>query len=378
MEPKIPCSTGIFSLQKLSDEEVYSKLKEADEKKLWNLAATGVYEARKYSDGEGVSIVLLNSGVDYEHPEIKSCFNENLKGKNFVYWKYDERGKPIPDNNQYANKVCDYSGHGTLNAGIIASKSFGIAPKVKLYSLKIADEHGKIDEMETLEESLNWCLEKRDMLGLDIINMSLGFSYTEFFRSDEIANKFQEILNRGIFVVASIGNGGTLGPTYPACLDDIISVGSVNINLEHSGFSEVNHKLKICALGEEQINDFPEKGIFSLNKTGDQSELPYASCCGTSVATPHVTGILALGLSYLKKQERKYSREEVQQILLNSAKAIPTTAQALKDIARKLCLYDIKLRIRPEEIKKMVFGRGLVHAENFLKELRKNLSQRRG
>lgn len=372
MKLEIQCTTGNFSFLNISDDEIISKLKEADEKRLWNLAVTGVYEARKYSDGEGVNIILLNSGVDYTHPEIKSCFDEKLKGKNFVYWTYDAKGKPISDKNQFSDKGCDYSGHGTFNTGIIAGSSVGIAPKVRLYYLKIADEYGKIDEMQTFEEALKWCIEKKDTLGIDIINMSLGFPYAKFFQSDNISNTFQEIADRGIFIVASIGNGGTLGPTYPACLEDIISVGSVNKKLEHSGFSEVNHKLKICAPGEEEIYDVPEKGIFSLNKIESQSALPYASCCGTSVAAPHVTGILALGLSYLKKQKIEYTREEVQQILLSSAKNIPVTAQTLKETAKKLCLYDIKPRIRPEEIKKMIFGRGLVHAGNFIKNLGKN------
>ena len=363
------CTTGNLPFLDISDEEIFSKLKEADEKRLWNLTVTGVYEARKYSDGEGVNIILLNSGVDYEHPEIKSCFDKNLKGENFVYWRYNQIGKPIPDDNQYANRGCDYSGHGTFNTGIIASNNLGISPGVRLYYLKVADEYGKIDEIETLEEALNWCIKKKDNLGIDIINISLGFPYATFFRNAGISDKFQELLDKGAFIVASIGNGGTLGPTYPACLENIISVGSVNKNLEHSGFSEVNPMLKICAPGEEKIKELPEKGIFSLNKTEDKSALPYASCCGTSVAAPHVTGILALGLSYLRKQKIQHTREEVQQILLNSTKSIPVTAQTLKDIAKKLGLYNFKPRIRPEEIKKMVFGNGLVHADNFLKEL---------
>lgn len=371
MKPRIPCSTGIFSLDELSDEEIFLKLKEADEKRLWNLEVTGVYEARKYSDGESVNIVLINSGVDYDHPEIKSCFDEKLKGENFVSWRYTKNGKTVEDDN-FRGKGGDYSGHGTFNAGVIASNSFGISPKVRLYSLKIADEQGKAAGIESLEEALNWCIKKRDTLRIDIINMSLGFPYAHFFQSDNVLTQFQELLNKEIFIVASIGNGGTLGPTYPAYLDDIISVGSVNKRIEHSGFSEVNHKLKICAPGEEDAYDYPKKGIFSLNKIENQAALPYASCCGTSVAAPHVTGILALGLSYLRKHKAQYTREKVQQILLNSTKDIPVIAQTLKDIAKKLGIYDFKSRIRPEEIKKMVFGRGLVHAGNFLKELRKN------
>lgn len=369
MKPNMPCSTGIFSLDKLSDEEICSKLKEADERRLWNLAATGVYEARKYSAGEEVNIVLINSGVDYEYPEIKSCFDEKLKGENFVSWKYINRNMVKDDN--FRKKGGDYSGHGTFNAGIIASNSFGISPKARLYSLKIADEQGKAAGIESLEEALNWCIKKRDTLKIDIINMSLGFPYAYFFQSDNALTQFQELLNKEVFIVASIGNGGTLGPTYPACLDDIISVGSVNKKLEHSGFSEVNHKLKICAPGEEDVNDYPNKGIFSLNNTEDKSKLPYASCSGTSVAAPHVTGILALGLSYLKKHKSQYTRKKVQQILLSSAKHIPVIEQTLKDIAKKLCMYDFKPRIRPEEIKKMMFGSGLVNAEQFLKELSK-------
>ena len=113
----------------LSRDDIEKLKKEAENKDLWNLKMVGAYEAQEISRGEGVTIAIINSGVDSNHPEISDRFGEN-KGINLVFWYYDNDGNLVVDEKGLPKVKEDYdpgiinddNAHGTAIAGIVLEK----------------------------------------------------------------------------------------------------------------------------------------------------------------------------------------------------------------------------------------------------------------
>ncbi len=231
------------------------------EEELWNLSMIGAYYAQRVSQGEGVNVAIIDTGVDYNHKELKDNFGLN-KGYDFV------RGTKDP---------FDYNGHGTHVAGTIAGRNTGIAYKSRLFALRILDENGFGSEFNLIK-ALEYCIDNE----IDLINMSLGSQYAST-ALEEICN----LASKKAILVAAAGNEGKYLPEYPAAFgDSVISVAAINENKQHSYFSNLHETVDICAPGEMIYSSIPN------NK--------YDSYSGTSMATPHITGSLALALSITK------------------------------------------------------------------------------
>lgn len=226
----------------------------------WNLDAIGAYDAMKYGRGKGVSIAIIDTGVDYSHEKLKARFVRGEEGYDFVT---DTEG-PM-----------DRNGHGTHVAGIVAGEDgFGVAEKSTLYSVRVLDENGTGREADLIA-GIEWCISK----GIDIVNMSLG--------SPVASSALEEICDyawqHGLMLVAAAGNDG-YGPNYPAALgDSVIAVAAVDKSLAHPDFSNIYETNDISAPGVE---------IFSTYPNND-----YVNLTGTSMASPHVAGSLALAKS---------------------------------------------------------------------------------
>ena len=130
----------------------------------------------------------------------------------------------------------------------------------------------------------------------DIINMSLGGgSYSEIYQS--IIN---DITDSGVIIVAAAGNDGTSSLSYPASYDNVISVGSANLSGERVRYSQFNNKLDIVAPGGDTTNDLNGDGyvdgILSTSAKIEDSQIKYHYKFeqGTSMAAPHVSGVIAL------------------------------------------------------------------------------------
>ncbi|MBI4918794.1 S8 family peptidase [archaeon] len=257
-----------------------------------NLEAIKAYDAQKISKGKGVKIGIIDTGVDYTHEELKHLFGE-CKGYNFV-----NSEEPIDDN-----------GHGSHVAGIIGGLTTGVAPECTLYSLKVLDKEGSGSSINILK-AIDWSISNK----LDVINLSLGSS----FSSDIENTVIQTALNKGIRIVAAAGNDGENEYMYPASYDGVISVSAVNNDIERADFSNYNDKIFIAAPGVE---------IFSTYKNNS-----YQVLSGTSMASPHVAGVLAL-ITSLKSLSLEESRE-----------VIKRTAQSLHN--------------------NLYFGNGLIRADN--------------
>ena len=166
----------------------------------------------------------------------------------------------------------DFLGHGTSVAGIIASKGTetsieGVNPNVEIYSAKVLDDMNCAPVSRVIE-AIYWAIDN----DVDVINMSFGMSNS----SKALYEAVKEAYNKGITMVASAGNGSVL--EYPAAYSEVVAVGSVDS--QGNVVSPINSSdIDVVAPGEL---------VKSLGAFGGE-----LVSSGTSMAAPHVTGIVS-------------------------------------------------------------------------------------
>ena len=226
--------------------------------------------------GDGVKVAILDSGCS-QHPDL---INNIIGGKNFT-----TEGSETDYN--------DLNGHGTHVAGIIAGngKVMGVAPNAKLLILKVLDKTGNGD-CQGLYDAINYAIEQK----VDIINMSLGIS----INVNEIHTMLKKAVDNNICVVCACGNEGdgkafTDEYSYPAGYNEAISVGAIDNARVNAVFTNSNKEVDLVAHGVNVVSTHLNYG--------------YCSMSGTSQATPHVTGALALLKEYYRKTFEKEPTE---------------------------------------------------------------------
>ena len=226
--------------------------------------------------GNGVKVAILDSGC-IQHPDL---INNIIGGKNFT-----SEGSETDYN--------DLNGHGTHVAGIIAGngKVMGVAPNAKLLILKVLDKSGS-GNCQGIYDAINYAIEQK----VDIINMSLGIS----INVNEIHTMLKKAVDNNICVVCACGNEGdgkafTDEYSYPAGCNEAISVGAIDNARVNAVFTNSNKEVDLVAHG--------------VNVVSTHLNCGYCSMSGTSQATPHVAGALALLKEYYRKTFEKEPTE---------------------------------------------------------------------
>ncbi|MBU9707640.1 S8 family peptidase [Paenibacillus sp. AK121] len=217
--------------------------------------------------GRGVKVAVLDTGCDSDHPDLKARI---IGGRNFTD---DDEGDP--------EIFKDYNGHGTHVAGTIAATEnedgvVGVAPEADLLIIKVLNKQGS-GQYEWIIQGIYYAIEQK----ADIISMSLGGPEDV----PELHEAIKKAVASQILVICAAGNEGggddrtdELG--YPGCYNEVISVGAINFDRHASEFSNSNNEVDLVAPGEDILSTVP----------GGK----YATFSGTSMATPHVAGALAL------------------------------------------------------------------------------------
>ena len=239
--------------------------------------------------GQGIVVAVIDSGVDYTHPDLdnniwvnsdeipgngqdddRNGFVDDIRGWDFV----DRDNNPMD---------IDGDGHGTHVAGIIAAENnnfgvTGVAFNAKIMPVRVLDLFGGTHA--DIAAGIRYAVDN----GADVLNLSLGGS----FNAPEVEQAIKYAFDKGAVVVTAAGNDGGLQPGYPGryATDFGITVGAIDRNdaipyfSNHAGSTRLDY---VVAPGVDVRSTFP----------GNR----YETMRGTSMAAPYVAGVAALVLS---------------------------------------------------------------------------------
>lgn len=240
------------------------------------------------TEGEGVTVAIIDTGVP-NHIDL----NDNIL--------LDKCRSFIDDEDMWDNSA----GHASHVSGLVAALDnaigvVGVAPKTKLVCLKALNKYGS-SKNGSIEKALQYCIDIKP----DIINMSLGGT-DAMPAAHELIKK---LYAANVMMVCSAGNNGQTSNTsvlYPAKYDEVLAVGSYGPTSlkSRSVFSSFGAELDICAPGEQLLSTYMN------NK--------YAVMSGTSQASPIVSAIIALVISYFKKKGLPYNNKIITDMLLSN------------------------------------------------------------
>lgn len=214
--------------------------------------------------GAGVRVAIIDSGVDYNHPDLRANY---LGGRDFV----NNDSDPMDDN-----------GHGTHVAGTVAARDdgagvVGVAPEAQIYALKVLNATGS-GSFSNIIAALQWAVDNR----IQVTNNSYGSSGDP---GPIVKAAFDNAAAAGVVNVASAGNSGNLAGTgdnvgYPARWGSVIAVAATQQDDSRPSYSSTGPAVELAAPGY-QINSTKMGG-------------GYIAYSGTSMASPHVAGTAAL------------------------------------------------------------------------------------
>ncbi|MFB7667851.1 type VII secretion-associated serine protease mycosin [Kitasatospora sp. NPDC056138] len=241
------------------------------------------------SRGANVTVAVIDTGVDDSNPQLAG---QVVDGGSLLM---DQSTKKLVDGNGKDDTV----GHGTKVAGIIAAKPLpqktgfvGLAPDAKILSIRQNDSQGNGD-VGTLIDAIKIAIKNN----VGVINISQDVRATDdsgnFDRKNDLRDVLKQADDQGIVVVASSGNDGREGPTYPAAFDTVLSVGASDRNNERAPFSQYGDFVKVAAPGVEMLSTVPKGGQCVDN--------------GTSFSSPYVAGVAAL----LKAKYPKWTAAQI-------------------------------------------------------------------
>ncbi|HLO50879.1 MAG TPA: S8 family serine peptidase [Kamptonema sp.] len=280
--------------------------------------------------GDGIVVAVVDSGIDYNHPDLTGNiwtnsgeFGVDANGVEKATNGVDDDGNGFVDdfrgwdfvNND--NDPMDENSHGTHVAGIIAAKRdgvgiTGVAPTVKIMPVRTVDKDG-VGKVTNGIAGIRYAVDN----GADVINLSFGGNDSEAERLDAI--RYAE--SKGVVVVSAAGNGGNGRPNLPARLADEvgIAVGSITRDRQLSDFSNRAGAVAIDYAiapggdgGRSDVNDIYSTVPLSL------PGIPYRYYFGTSMAAPHVSGMVAL----MRQANPNLTPSQIKKIVVETANAV--------------------------------------------------------
>lgn len=257
----------------------------------------GIPWAREHGfTGRGITVAVLDTGAG-AHPDFAdriAAFRDFEKGRRSIY-----------DDNSHGTHVCGIiGGDGRMSCG----RYCGVAPGCRLIPIKVLDGRG-LGNVESMLKGIDYILEMRRRYNLRIVNISVGTLNKENSEKfNELISMVEALWDAGLIVVAAAGNEGprAMSITVPGTSKKIITVGTYDDGRYNSNRNMTYYSGRgptECCIVKPEIVE-PGNGIISCstNRSG------YSIKSGTSMATPILSGILALLLEkypYMTNKEVK-------------------------------------------------------------------------
>jgi serine protease len=253
--------------------------------KQWHMDQVGMQKAWDYNQGgrADVKVAVLDTGVafeDYENWNLVSDLANTLFDRENAY--------DVVYNDAHPN---DSNGHGTHVTGTIAQSTnngigvSGVAYGVTILPVQVFNPSGGA-EPQDVAEGIDYAVSR----GADIINFSAGGR-----DYDEVREACRRAYEAGVLIVAAAGNSGLSELDYPAAYPEVLAVGAVRLDANRAYYSNYSLNMVLAPGGEismDQNGDGYGDGVLQQAEDG-----VYWFKQGTSMATPHVSGLAALILS---------------------------------------------------------------------------------
>jgi subtilisin family serine protease len=223
----------------------------------WSLPLVGIDSAHAVTTGTGVTVAVVDTGVQVNHPALAQLV---VSGYDF-----------LNNSSQMSDPTGGIdSGHGTFVAGLIAAA----APGALIMPIRVLDPNGQGDEVE-VANGIYYAVDH----GANIVNLSLG-AYTDSSLVEAAVSYAEQ---HDAIVVAAGGNDNSAAPEYPAATDGVIGVAATDTGDQKASFSNYGNYIALSAPGVDLYSAYDDGG--------------YAVGAGTSFSTALVSAVAVLAWS---------------------------------------------------------------------------------
>ncbi|MFD3335450.1 type VII secretion-associated serine protease mycosin [Streptomyces sp. NPDC058700] len=260
--------------------------------KQWQLDAFGAKKIWQLSTGKGVTVAVIDSGVDKTVPDLQG---QVLKGKNL-------------EPNEAGDEFTDYADHGTGMAALIAGTgksnggqgAYGLAPGAKILPVRVPAVGGKMSQTAAnrafnkfMPEAIRFAVDS----GAKVLNISLGSSEG----SPQLTEAVKYALDKDALVFAAVGNTGDKRnqKEYPGATPGVVGVGAVDNKATHVPMSQSGTQVDLAAPGKDTV---------SACATG--------TC--TSSGTSDATALASAAAALIWSQHPDWTNNQVLKVMLNT------------------------------------------------------------
>ncbi|MFF0162737.1 type VII secretion-associated serine protease mycosin [Streptomyces sp. NPDC005263] len=305
----------------------------------WALSAMHTEQAWRTTKGAGVTVAVLDTGVEADHPDL---VGNVLTGKDMIGFGAKDGDRAWARHGTSMAGIIAGHGHGTDNADGV----MGIAPEAKILPVRViledkdpARAQARSTRGNALAEGIRWAADQ----GADVINLSLGDDSASAHPEPTEDEAVQYALKKGSVVVASAGNGGAKGDhiSYPAAYPGVIAATAVDRFGTRASFSTRRWYATVSAPGVDVVIADPDH--------------KYYEGWGTSAASAFVSGAVAL----IRSADPDLTPAQIKKLLEDTARNAPAGG---RDDSRGFGFVDPAAalaeaaRLKPEGLKSAAYG----------------------